>query len=166
MSVVQWNCRGVRPNYEEVLLLVSHHNPDVICLQETFVKSTDKVRFRGFSSYVSPASDTAAGGVAILIRDAPHSPVSLNTTLQAVAVRVTLHRPVTVCSVYIAPTSRLDPILLENLVRQLPSPFLLLGDFNAHSPLWGNNNSDVKGQIIENFLTNSELYLFNDLSPT
>ena len=130
------------------------------------MKSTDKVRFRGFSSYVSPASDTAAGGVAILIRDAPHSPVSLNTTLQAVAVRVTLHRPVTVCSVYIAPTSRLDPILLENLVRQLPSPFLLLGDFNAHSPLWGNNNSDVKGQIIENFLTNSELYLFNDLSPT
>ena len=165
MSIVQWNCRGLRANYEEILL-ISNLCPTVICLQETLVKSSDSVNLRGFSSYVSPASDTAAGGVAILIRDAPHSPVSLSTTLQAVAVRITLHRPITVCSLYVPPSSRLDDLLLEDLVRQLPSPFLLLGDFNAHSPLWGNCNTDSKGQVIENFLTNSDLFLFNDLSPT
>ena len=33
------------------------------------------VRFHSSSSSVSPASDAAAGGVAILIRDGPQSPV-------------------------------------------------------------------------------------------
>ena len=103
MAVLQWNCRGLRANYEEVQLLVSSFNPHVLCLQETFVKSTDYLSFRGFVSYLSPASDTAAGGVAILIRDAPSSPVSLSTSLQAVAARVTLHRPLTICSLYIPP---------------------------------------------------------------
>lgn len=101
--------------------------------------------FRNSSSYVSFASDTAAGRVAILIRDASQSPVLLCATLQAVALRITLHRPVTVCSVYIPPTRRLDPLLLENLVCKLLFPVLLLGDFNAHFPLWGNNSSDRKG---------------------
>ena len=67
MSIIQWNCRGLRANYEEVQLLISAFKPSVICLQETFVKSTDMSNFRGFHSYLSPASDSAAGGVAILI---------------------------------------------------------------------------------------------------
>ena len=117
MSVVQWNCRGLRSSHEELLLILSEFSTKVICLQETFVKPTDSVSLRGFSSFVSPNSDTAAGGVAILIRDAPHSPVSLSTTLQAVAVRVTLHRPVTVCSLYIPPSFTLTSQLLEDLVR-------------------------------------------------
>ncbi|KJV98875.1 hypothetical protein RAMDARK_1872 [Rickettsia amblyommatis str. Darkwater] len=26
---------------------------------------------------------------------------------------------------------------LQGLVGQLPQPFLILGDFNAHHPMWG-----------------------------
>ena len=38
---------------------------------------------------------------------------------------------------------------------QLPSPFLILGDFNAHSPVWGSPNTNTRGQIIEDFITSN-----------
>ena len=113
MSIIQWNCRGLRANYEEVLLLIAQYGPSIICLQETFIKSADSVLFRGFNCYVSPTSDSGAGGVAILIRDAPSSPVSLTTFLQAVAVRVTLNRPLTVCCLYVQPSCRLNPVFTQ-----------------------------------------------------
>ena len=166
MSIIQWNCRGLRANYEEVQLLISAFKPSVICLQETFVKSTDMSNFRGFHSYLSPASDSAAGGVAILIRDAPSSLIPLSTSLQAVAARVTLHRPLTVCSLYIPPSTRLSLQVLQDLVDQLPTPFILLGDFNAHSPLWGDVRTCGKGLVVEDLIMNLDLTLLNDLSST
>ena len=43
------------------------------------------------------------GGLSILIRQGVlHSPVNLTTNLQAVAVRLTLHVAVTLCSLYIS----------------------------------------------------------------
>ena len=48
----------------------------------------------------------AAVGVSIFVNNtAPHSYIPLNTNLQAVAVSVTLHRVITLCSIYIPPSS-------------------------------------------------------------
>ena len=40
-SIMQWNCRGLKANYNEVLILMSLFSPSVICLQETFLKQSD-----------------------------------------------------------------------------------------------------------------------------
>ena len=37
-SILQWNCRGIRANYEELLILLDKYNPKVVCLQETSLK--------------------------------------------------------------------------------------------------------------------------------
>ena len=55
---------------------------------------------------------------------------------------------------------------MNNLVDQLPSPLLLLGDFNAHSDLWGCADSNPLGSKIENLLQLTDLCLLNDKSPT
>jgi endonuclease/exonuclease/phosphatase family metal-dependent hydrolase len=55
---------------------------------------------------------------------------------------------------------------LVDLVKQLPSPFLLLGDFNAHSDLWGDQSLDRFGIEVENFLDISNLCLLKDGSTT
>ena len=49
---------------------------------------------------------------------------------------------------------------LDDLVPQLPSPFILLGDFNGHSILWGSKDINDKGRIIENFIDNHGLCLY------
>ena len=46
------------------------------------------------------------------------------------------------------------------MLGQLPSTFLLLGDFNAHNPLWGGDILDSEGMVIEDIINN--VVLLND----
>ena len=46
-KIIQWNCRGLKPNYNEVSLLISEYNPSVFCFQETFLKPDDNTSLRG-----------------------------------------------------------------------------------------------------------------------
>ena len=97
---------------------------------------------------------------------APHSIIPLNTTLQAMAVSVTLHRVITFCSIYIPPNLNLITNELDNIVQQLPTPFVLLGDFNAHNILWGSNYISDRAHKIEDFISRHDLCLYNTKSPT
>jgi exonuclease III len=49
--IIQWNCRGLKSNYNDILLLLNEHDPAVLCLLETFLKDTDKTTFKNYSSY-------------------------------------------------------------------------------------------------------------------
>ena len=40
-KIIQWNCRGLRPRYEELILLLTLLRPSVFCLQETYLKAED-----------------------------------------------------------------------------------------------------------------------------
>ena len=44
------------------------------------------------------------------------------------------------------------------IIFQLPKPFLLLSDVNAHITLWGNKSTDVKGGIFEKKILVTEIF--------
>ena len=88
--------------------------------------------------------------------------MELKTDLQAVAVSVSLDKEITFCSVYIPPNFSLHSRQLHLLLQQLPSPHILVGDFNGHNILWGCNKTNSRGEIIEDFMTNHNLCLMND----
>ena len=114
-----------------------------------------------------PAGERAHGGAAIIVnKSLQHSLISLNTTLQSVAVSVLLDRMITVCSLYLPPDLDFNIRDIQNLIDQLPAPFLLLGDFNAHNPLWGGQILDNKGKVIEDLLDSNDITIFNDGSMT
>ncbi len=168
-KLIQWNCRGLKANYNEILLLFSLLSPSVLCLQETFLKESDDISFKNYSlfNYISKDNERAAGGASVVINNKiPHSRISLNSPLQAVAVRVTLHKTITVCSLYLPPNDVVDIATLDNLITQLPQPYIILGDLNGHSPLWGCSNLNNRGKIIEDFIGKNDLCLFNDKSST
>mgnify|MGYP001553615755 CR=1 FL=1 len=169
-TIIQWNIHGFYPNFEELRSLAHKHKPKVFCLQEIFVRETDKCGMRGYQSYhVSSysADDRPIGGAAILVENSvSHRRIVLNTTLQAVAVRVSLIRTITICSIYLPPRYNFTYDELANLIRQIPSPFLILGDFNAHSPAWGCRSTNQAGGIIEDLMDKLDLCLLNDDQPT
>ena len=96
----------------------------------------------------------------------PHSHIPLSSDIQAVAVKISLHKCITVCSLYFPPSQDIDRDALDNLFAQLPSPTLLLGDFNAHNDLWGCRDTNANGNTMEDFIGRHGLCLFNDKSPT
>ena len=69
----------------------------------------------------------APGEVSILIRkDIPQNKININTHLQTIAVSATLHKTVTICSLYIPPHNPINENELNNLIEQLPKPFILM----------------------------------------
>ena len=54
---------------------------------------------------------------------------------------------------------------LKNLTEQLTKPFILLGDFNSHSTLWGSQQTDTKGSKIEQLINDQNLCLLNQKEP-
>ena len=96
----------------------------------------------------------------------PQRKIDSQTELQATAVSVTLDREIAICSVYIPPSFCLNSQHLDNLLQQLPSLFIILGDFNGHNILWGGQNNDSRGEIFENFITKNDICIMNDKSFT
>lgn len=168
-KLIQWNCRGIKVNYNELLLLISLFSPQVLCIQETKLKQSDIISFNNYSAYhyIHNDGQIASGGTSILVKsDTPHSSVDLTTNLQAKAIKVSLSKSITICSIYVPPQTDLDQNDLENLILQLPRPFILMGDFNGHNQLWGCSDLNDKGKIIEDFITENDLCLFNENKPT
>lgn len=55
------------------------------------------------------------------------------------------------------PQMKISDTELQNLIDQIPQPRLILGDFNAHNPLWGSTSQNPRGQTIENIITHNNL---------
>ena len=130
-------------NHPELCLLSQQYNPVAMCLQETHIADVSKVSFKGYTPYhkIDNSHDRASGGSSVLIRnDIIHSPVNINTNLQAVAVKITLSFVFTICSIYAPPNKYIDIKDLEDLLSQIQEPVMILGDFNSHNPLWGSEH--------------------------
>ena len=50
-KIIQWNCWGLKLNYNDWFLLISNQLPIIICLQETYLKSVDKIKIKNFTWY-------------------------------------------------------------------------------------------------------------------
>ena len=153
-KIIQWNCRGLKPNYNEVSLLIFEYYPSVFCFQETFLKTDDNISIKGFKlhNYVHTDCLRPSGGASIFIKSSfPERKIDLQTELQATAISVTLDREITICSVYIPPSFSLNSKHLDNLLQQLTSPYILLGDFNGHNILWGGQNTMIPEANLSKF---------------
>ncbi|GBO08910.1 putative RNA-directed DNA polymerase from transposon X-element, partial [Araneus ventricosus] len=166
-TFISWNCRGFMNKSSELKDIINKHNPACIALQETYLK-TDKHYIRNYEIFSKHhIQDRASGGVALLAAShIPSMSLNLNTNLQAVAIRIQMQSLVTVCSLYLPPSERISQTDLNNLISQLPSPFIILGDLNGHSPFWGSTDSNSRGLQIEQFLADHNLCLLNSDEKT
>ena len=167
-TIIQWNCWGFRASREEMELLCFILSPVALCLQEIKSKEEKVINMKGYAPYVKiPDPSNPVGGVAILVdKQYPQSSVDLNTDLQAVAVQITINSPVTLYSIYLPPGQRVSYNSLKDLVTQLPSPFIIMGDFNAHNTIWGSNKLDDRGRLVERLIDKCSLCIFNSKAPT
>ncbi len=65
------------------------------------------------------------------VQDMSFTSFNVNSPLEVVAGRIHLQRFYTICSIYLPSSTPVDREELYSLFRQLPSHFLVLGDFNG-----------------------------------
>ena len=117
--IIQWNCRGLAANRQELELIAQKYNAPVICLQETNLKD-DQMTLKGYVAYHKSGTiddmDRAHGGVSIFIKsNLPQSFVDVTSPLEAIVVKVTLHTTITFCNLYIPPSITLHLRDLANI---------------------------------------------------
>lgn len=166
---MQWNLRGYHAQLPYLQNAVDNLQPDIICLQETFLKPNKIVKL-GKYKFPPIRKDRTGGGVLLFIRHSiPSLPLTINSPLETTAAQLVLsNRSITICCLYLPPdfsSSTLTPNL-DTLISQLPKPFIILADANAHHPSWGSPCSDSKGDCINNWLNNNDLTLLNTMEPT
>lgn len=169
MKLIQFNCKSYFTNLCNIQLLISEQQPDLICLQETRLKVSKPALIKGYNIYSNYRhTNHASGGVSIVAKEYLHSQiVNIHSNLEVIAIEVWLPQKTTICNIYIPPDYHLEYEEIESLILQLPSPFILVGDFNAHNPIWGDNDTNLKGRIMEKILDSfDELILLNDGRPT
>ena len=163
--ILQWNCRGLRTACLDLQAVVGQHRPAAICLCETKLAPTTAFNIKGYSVFRKDlASSTIAhGGVTLAVHHSlPSQRVALSTSLQAVAGRVQFHRRIfTICSVYLPPDVPFPRDELTQLIAELPRPFVVLGDFNAHHVAWGCESTNCRGQALERLVNDDSLCILN-----
>ena len=169
-SILQWNMRGFRANITELQALISSKSPVVAAIQETKLKQEHSCNIHHYKTYRydAPSVTIAHGGVALLVHySAPSTPFHLRTNLQAVAATVDFgNLQVTCVSIYLPPDEDFPENALQELIRQLPRNFVLLGDFNAHSTVWGCTRSNRRGSRLEDLILRNDMCILNTGLPT
>ena len=165
--ICQFNCNRMSARLSELRLYVYSRKPDVMCLCETW-SPTPEPRFVGYQAVWKHRVGRQGGGLCVLIRN--DIPFTLNSftsvqgaQLEFLSVRlftslgaldlVTLYNP---C---------LDIPLAEfaHITAQLCPLNILIGDFNAHSPLWDNRSrSNFTGRSLEQLLDLQSHGVLND----
>lgn len=153
LSILQWNARSLVAHGGELKQFVyeSVVAPDFICIQETWLKPCATFSFPGYS-VVRRDRPTAGGGVATLIKTGityavlvpPGDMECVSVQFYAGAKRLTIH------NVYNPPN--VSPIESDyKFLFSFPNS-ITLGDFNAHSCLFGATSVCTRGLLLESLM--------------
>ena len=66
--------------------------------------------------------------------------------IKAIVVKAALHKPIHICSIYIPPHDPISDIKMNKLLQQILKLYLLLGNLNNHSTVWGCKKTDKKAK--------------------
>ena len=152
--------------------LLKNYNCPILVTQETKLPHEAIFKIKGYKSYLKslPINDgeKAHGGVGIFVKNSASSyEIPLNTALQAVAASVKISQRITICSIYLPPDEEISKEAIQNIINQLPKPFMILGDFNAHHPLWYDTRpTDRRGDVIVKIIAENDIGLLDGNKPT
>ncbi len=168
MFILQWNLNGYHNNTEMLKMLINEYEPKVIALQETHFKykSSSPSTYQNFSK-IRPNQNRSSGGVSIFVKNNIEACLlPINTNLEAIAITINHHGKMNICNIYIPHPDNIDSNDVEQLIRQIPTPRIILGDLNSHNPVWGSDHLTTQGRNFGEIFDNQNLTLMNDGSKT
>jgi len=164
--IIQLNCNGLSNKLAEIKMYIYRKKPEIFCLCETFIKKNEP-KFIGYQSFWQHR-DGHRGGIGTFVRRdvtaksktlKPYKDPQLE--LQCTEIFSKPHW-IDILNIY-NPNNRVTSSELKHYSQQLSGHSIIIGDFNAHSPVWDRRGrSNFTGVSIEQFLTNSTFGLLND----
>lgn len=161
---------GLLSHLAELQQLIAQLQPYYVCIQESRLLTHQTINLRSYTAFRKDraAANIASGGVTILCENSIFArKINLITDLEAVAISTIVpnYKKITICNIYLPPNENFTNEQIENIIDQLPRPYMIVGDFNSHNTIWGSTRTDTRGRKIETILNDNRV-LLNDGTPT
>lgn len=161
LRVVQWNAEGIQRKKPELQTFLRDNKIDVICIQETHLTEPRRFFVRGYESFRRDRTTGPKGGILTLVRHtipAVRVAESADEEPEFITIKLFLQQEeLLITNCYSPPTSRLN----LHKIQLATENHVIAGDFNGHSPAWGYNNTDSRGEDIQDWMMDNELVLIN-----
>ena len=118
--------------------------------------------------YTRDRGSDRGGGIAVLIKNQiAHSQITIpETNIEMIGLNLFISEStIKFFSYYNHPGKKIPREFFEKYFDKKQN-FILVGDLNSKTPIVGCKSSNPSGHILEKVLEDSDLMVFNDLSPT
>lgn len=164
VNIAHWNARSILN--KKFQLSDPFFSIPFICLSETFLSPSKIFNVPRYNIFRDDRN-LRGGGIAILAsRQLPstllHTNILLPEGIQLLGVSTLQFNLYTIYNANL----KVDSAFWSSLLEALKAPYVLVGDFNAHHPLWGCSKVDFNGRSLFNTLEASEAIIINDGFPT
>ena len=166
--ILQWNingCRGKMPKLEE---LIKDIKPKILVLQETKIMDNKPLYIKDYKLYRKGRTNHGGGICTAVHVSLPSQLVLYNSNLEILVCKVMFkNTSLNICNIYFPSDVDVNISDLNKLIKDVPSPRLILGDFNAKHASWGSDErNEARGTLINNWALDNDLCILNDGSPT
>ena len=187
LKVLQFNADALLSKLEELKVLLKERKIDVFLIQETKLITKDKLpKIPGYT--IPPRQDRVqlvgneknrGGGLLIGIKnDCPFKEIHIEiredpdtfTEWMSIEIPTTVKKKIRLTNIYIPPSNTVVEDSISPEKWPCKEGDIILGDVNAHSPLWDDNvkdgKADRRGEKIESWLAEHDMACVNNGKPT
>lgn len=141
------------------------HKPHIVLISETHLKNKHKVNFSGYKIFRTDREVTGCGGTAVCVSDKIkceqlNNPNEMKS-LESCSVKIiTMNTPIIFTAIYRRPISKIEVSDLNKIINiDKDAKYVICGDFNSHSPLWGSSSFCSNGKVLSNWLNDNKVNL-------
>ena len=170
MLILQWNAQSITAHGDELKKFVNKHEPDVICIQETWLNSKKKYNISGYDVIRKDRETSNRGGCCIIVKKGLAVSVIPIKTDPLEAQMVEIRSKNNLGKIFIAniynPCLNWCSTWLDPIFEKADSTIFVCGDFNGHNTLWGSEKNDSNGKVIYEIIDDHDLSCLNTGQPT
>lgn len=165
LNIMQWNSQSLNSNKHLLINYLYSHKIHIAIISETWLQNIHNFKIKHYNVERNDCGNKH-NGVAIII----HNSINYNkintyfdNTLQNICIKLTINnKDLYIFSVYCPPSCNFNKSKLDTLIKSVPGPLLLAGDFNAHHSSWGCNTDTPRGRDLLDIIDENNLVLLND----
>lgn len=172
ITILQWNAGGLTTKFRELKQLATTKGYDIICIQETFYKSTHKAQWNipGYSTVRQDRPpQKKRGGLCIYVKHSlKYSPLTCPTNIECQEIEIiTKTGRLGIINVYLPPGGAMNDedinAFKSLLIRQKA---VITGDLNAKNKMWHSPVNDTRGKQLAEEILQSDFVTINGHQPT